>query len=256
MRFVILHYHIFKNAGMSIEDILDRNFGERFCRLDGPDRNGRIVTAGLLSFLLGNSHMQAVSSHQFRYPMPRVPGFLFFDLCFLRDPLDRIRSMYDYSREKPAEGDPLSELAARHTLGGFVEQVLSRLPHQACNAQTSFLDGDDVPARDLGDDHLKRATRTMLQTSFLGVVDRFEQSLAAGEFFLRPVFAGLRCATSAVNVSGGTLNCGTLDQRKRRLQEACGEKLYAALVSGNALDLELLNRARAEVERRFKQTSA
>lgn len=72
----------------------------------------------------------------------------------------------------------------------------------------------------------------MLQASFLGVVDRFEQSLAAGEFFLRPVFAGLRCARSAVNVStqaGGTLDCGTLDQRKRRLQEACGEKLYAAL---------------------------
>lgn len=254
MRFVILHYHIFKNAGMSIEDILDRNFGERFCRFDSPDRDGRVVNADLLSFLNRNVHVQAISSHQIRYPMPSATGFLFFDLCFLRDPLDRIRSMYDYAREKPVEGDPVSELADRLDLGGFVEHVLSRIPNWACDVQLDFLAGGNAPRQTLGKGHLERATRTILQTSFLGVVDRFEQSLAAGEFFLRPVFAGLHCAMLAVNVSKGL--DGTLKERKRRLREACGERLYAELVSRNALDLELVNRARAEVERRFSLASA
>src|ERR1035437_7651830 len=83
MRYLILHYHIYKNAGMSIEDTLDRNFGERFCRLDTADRNGRIANVDLLAYLNENAHVLALSSHQIRYPVPSAPGIFFFDLCFL-----------------------------------------------------------------------------------------------------------------------------------------------------------------------------
>ena len=69
--------------------------------------------------------LKAVSSHQIRYPVPCVAGFLFFDLCFLRDPFDRIRSTYDYFREKPAEGDPVSDFANRLPLGGFIARLLT-----------------------------------------------------------------------------------------------------------------------------------
>src|SRR5262252_8533880 len=113
MRSVILNYHIFKNAGMSLEEILDRNFGERFARFDGPDQNARVDNTVLLEFLDRNGHLEAVSSHQIRHPIPAIPGFLFFDVCFLRDPLDRIRSMYDYARVKPIDGDPLSAMALK-----------------------------------------------------------------------------------------------------------------------------------------------
>ncbi len=238
MRSVILHYHIFKNAGMSVEDMLDRNFGERFCRLDNPDPNSHIANDEVLAFLQRNPHVQAVSSHQIRYPVPAAPGFLFFDLCILRDPLDRIRSMYDYTRQKPIEGDAMSELANRLDLGGFVEHLLTRMPHWICNAQAAVLGG---------------CAATVLQASFLGVVDCFEESLAAGEFFLRPMFSGLRCAAPAVNVSRGL--DGTLAERKREMREACGSRLYEELESRNVLDLELVTLARAEVERRFSLAS-
>ena len=42
MRFVILHYHILKNAGSTIEEALDHSFGERFERLDSVDRDHTI----------------------------------------------------------------------------------------------------------------------------------------------------------------------------------------------------------------------
>ena len=96
---------------------------------------------------------------------------------------------------------------------------------------------------------MERATRTLLQTSFLGVVDRYEQSLAAGEFFLRTVFPGLRCTTSTLNATNGL--GGTLEARRRQLRDACGARLYAELERRNAFDLELVNVARTEVERRF-----
>lgn len=249
MRFVVLNYHIFKNAGMSVEEILDRNFGERFTRLDGPDPNARLDDDKLLDFLDSNPDTEAVSSHQIRYPMPAAADFLFFDICFLRDPLDRIRSMYDYAREKPIEGDPLSEMAISLELRPFVEVILSDMPEWICEMQTVFLAGEDCPR----DTQLEQATRTMLQASFVGVVDSFPKSIAAGEYFLRPIFAGFRCATAAVNVSRGLH--GTLQTRKQRLKEVCGDTLYEELVTRNEMDLQLVARARAEVDERFRIAS-
>lgn len=253
MRSVILHYHIFKNAGMSIEATLDRNFGERFCRFDTTDLNGQISSSDLAAFLNANTHIQALSSHHIRYPVPTVPGFFFFDLCFLRDPLDRIRSIYDYTREKPLDGDPVSELSARFDLGGFVEQLMSRMPHWCCDVQAGFLAARADSEQPLGKSDIERAARTLLQTSFLGVVDRFEHSLIAGEFFLKTVFPGLRCSAAKVNATNGL--GGTLEERKRQLRDACGARLYAELEGRNAVDLELVKIASEEVERRFKRAS-
>ena len=43
MRFVILHYHFLKNAGMSIESILHRSFGSFFSSIDTEERDGHIA---------------------------------------------------------------------------------------------------------------------------------------------------------------------------------------------------------------------
>jgi hypothetical protein len=85
MRFVILHYHFLKNAGTSLENILHRSFGGYFTTIDTADRDGHVSNDELLALLHGNPLLKAVSSHQLRYPKPQVPGFLFFDVCFLRD---------------------------------------------------------------------------------------------------------------------------------------------------------------------------
>ncbi len=111
MRFVILHYHIFKNAGTTIEEILIKTFPAGFAKLDTEDHDALLSNSVLLDLLNSNPGLQAISSHQLRYPVPQVKDFLFFDVCFLRDPLDRIRSMYDYFREKHFPGVTLSDLA-------------------------------------------------------------------------------------------------------------------------------------------------
>ena len=250
MRFVILHYHILKNAGSTIEEILDRNFGERFSRLDTLSRDGDISNACLLSFLDANPHVEAVSSHQIRYPVPCSPGYLFFDLCILRDPVDRIRSMYDYFRAKPAAGDPVSESANRLGLGEFVACLVERFRYQVNDVQVKLLAHGIVDEPVPGKEDLEQAAARMLQTSFLGVVDRFDESLVAGRHLISPVFPGLDCAQPPVNVTKGVGK--TLAGRIEKLRAACIPRVFDELLSLNDLDSELLSRAREEVERRFR----
>ena len=224
MRFVILHYHFLKNAGMTVMDVLRRSFGTAFVDIDTPDRDGDVSTEALLSLLYANPAVRAVSSHQIRYPVPGVRGFLFFDLCFLRDPIDRIRSTYDYFRDKPSAGDPVSDLANRMRLGEFIARLVEEMPWRVNDAQVNLLANgivNDTPSPQDFD----RALATMLRTSFLGVVDRFDDSLIAGQHFLRPVFPELNIRGETTNTTAGLE--ATLHARLARVREACDPRIYS-----------------------------
>jgi len=249
MRTVLLHYHILKNAGTTIENILDRSFGHKFRTVDTTERDGHVSTRILLRMLGREPEVRAVSSHQIRHPVPAVPGFLFFDLCIFRDPIDRIRSMYDYFREKPGAGDPVSDFANQLPLGDFVARLIQEMPWYVNDIQVNLLANgivNDCPRRQ----DLELALARMLQTSFLGVVDCFTESLIAGQYFLHPIFPELDVADTADNTTGGL--AGSLDQKVSRVEEACEPEVYAQLLRMNALDLELLRCARAEVQRRYR----
>lgn len=240
MRFVILHFHFLKNAGMAVEHILHRSFGGYFTSIDTSDRDGHLSQDALLALLKANPLLKAVSSHQMRYPVPRVPGFLFFDACFLRDPIDRVRSTYDYFRQKPSAGDPVSDFANQLPLGEFVARLLEEMPWYVNDAQVNLLANGIANAPPTQDD-FTRAVAQMMRISWLGVVNLFEESLAAGERLLRPVFPELRCRGELVNVSrGGSAS-----------MNACDGRVYAELLRLNELDRKLLELARAEVTRRF-----
>ncbi len=231
-----------RTPASTIEEILAHSFFENYARLDTEHFDGVVSQEDLISFLSRHPGMKAVSSHQFRYPVPQVRGYIFFDLCFLRDPLDRIRSMYDYFREKPVPGEPASDLASEQSIGGFIAGLVKHHTYRVSNVQVNMLANgivNDPPA----DADLVRAIQVMMKTSFLGVVDCFQESLIAGQYFLRPIFPNLALAQQPANVSS------TL--RMETFQKACGPDVYAELVRLNALDSELVNRARAEVHRRF-----
>jgi hypothetical protein len=248
VRFVLLHYHFFKNAGTTIEEILAHSFFENYARFDTEDFDGAVSHEQLVSHLRRFPRMKAVSSHQFRYPIPRERGFIFFDLCFLRDPIDRIRSMYDYFRDKPVPGEPASDLARTQSIGGFIAGLVEHHAYRVSNVQVNMLANGIVNDPPLETD-LIRATQVMLRTSFLGVVDCFSESLIAGQHFLRPVFPNLALAQQAANVSGGLEDAR--QARIEKFRQACDADVYAELVRLNALDSELVNRARAEAHRRF-----
>jgi hypothetical protein len=250
MRLVLLHYHIFKNAGSTIEDILEHSFGERFAKLETPTGDGLISNTDLLQFLNDRNGLRAFSSHQIRHPLPQARGYLFFDICFLRDPIDRIRSIYVYFRRKPHPTVPLSELANRCELGDFVAGMIQNFPLFVKNVHVNLLacggESDEPEARDL-----EVAIQRMLATSFLGVVDCFDESAKAGSHALRPAFPDLNCDRPPAHVFDGM--AGTVASRTEILRQACRKDVFEELLRLNALDRELVDRARIEVMRRCSE---
>jgi hypothetical protein len=252
MRFVILHYHIFKNAGTAIGNLLKLNFGGRFSEIEGDDPDCQLSGQSLVAWLEQHPEVQAVSSHQLRYPKPEAPGFVFFDLCFLRDPIDRISSIYAFFRKNPPQGDSLSALAHETTLGRFIAHLIENCPHMVNDVQVTMLATDGAYIRPPCEMDLDRATETLLRMSFPGVADCFYESMVAGQYFWKPVFPGFDNAAAPANVSRDSAS--TLASRLDEVRSACGKALYEELERLNALDHELVRRARLEVARRFRLT--
>ena len=71
MRFVILHYHIFKNAGTTVENLLQKNFPHSFARFEGDGLDAQLSAAELLDYV--REHPQVQRHHQPPYALSVAP---------------------------------------------------------------------------------------------------------------------------------------------------------------------------------------
>jgi hypothetical protein len=145
-------------------------------------------------------------------------------------------------------GEPASDLAQDQPIGGFIAGLVKDHTYRVASLQVNILANGIVNDPPVEAD-LIRATEVMLKTSFLGVVDCFQESLIAGQHFLRPVFPNLALAQQPANVSS-SLEVA-MQTRVDKFRQVCDADVFTELVRLNALDSELVNRARVEVRRRF-----
>jgi hypothetical protein len=253
-RYVVVHYHIFKNGGSTLESIFEREFPGRFASLHGPTPDAVLGENHLAEFLRDNPDICALTSHHLCYPKPIVPGIIVFDCCFLRHPLDRAHSIYTYLRKaasltKIAADDPLGRLAQRLSAADFVKALADRWPHLISDVQTHRLANAGAFTRPANDADLEKATRILLDMSVPGVLGLFDESLVAAEYFLRPAFPGIRLEYVRQNASvafeaNAAKNEGDWVRR-------WGTSLYEEIARLNQFDLELYRRGVREIERRL-----
>lgn len=112
---VLVHYYIFKNAGCSIDSSLKASFGEHWAEFDGSYPRDIQSSEQLAGFLRANEHLRAVSSHFARPPLP-WSGCL--PIVFLRHPLPRARSVYEFTRQDPTQ--PFSDVARENGFGDYI----------------------------------------------------------------------------------------------------------------------------------------
>ncbi|MEM9966711.1 MAG: hypothetical protein AAF755_01280 [Pseudomonadota bacterium] len=175
MRRVILHLHLFKNAGTSLDSLLQENFPGRWVTREFSMGNGE-NTDDVQSWILDTPKAIAFSSHTIIGPLPSIPGIQIVPVLFLRDPLERIVSAYHFERAQDADTYG-ARLAKRHDLAGYVQARLARPGDRQCrNFQTSRLASmihGNAPERP----RALRACDLIRRQGVLGLVHQFDRAI-------------------------------------------------------------------------------
>jgi hypothetical protein len=156
---LLVHYHIYKNAGTSIDKNLSDSFGENWAACDGFSDNFRFSNDDIEEFANANPGVRAISSHK-APPFPVVRRFR--TILFLRHPIERARSIYYFARRDPAQFD--HDLAHAVSFNEYVNRWLDRPSSQIRNYQVIHLSRatsfhvSEVPVPVAGDEDLLEAT--------------------------------------------------------------------------------------------------
>lgn len=197
MRTVVLHYHLFKNAGSSVDQILRKNFGDRWVTAEFPVKGGN-NSAAVQKWIEETPDAVAFSTHTALGPIPDIPGTRIISVLFMRDPVARIRSAYRFERQQQSDSWG-AQLAKAEDFDGYVMARLARKGDRQCrNFHASRL-GSMAPGPG---SEVDRAIRALELVSVIGFVERFDASMARLSALLTPVFEDFAWSSTRVNVTG------------------------------------------------------
>ncbi|GAA0741841.1 sulfotransferase family protein [Ideonella azotifigens] len=238
-RLVLFHYHLFKNAGTSLDKVLHENFGSRWLTREFEDRPAEEHAQEVQDWLEASPDALAFSSHTALLPPPRQPGLQVFPLVFLRHPLDRIASAYSFERKQLGDHGFGAALAQSTSLAGYIRTRLTMPQDRQCrNFQTARL--APMYAAEAGSER-ERAVAALQRLPFVGIVEHFDASMAQLTQLIAPAFPEFRSFSVMENSSrGADLD---LAARLAQLRETLGDEVYALLEASNADDLVLYDAA-------------
>ena len=229
-RSLVLHYHLFKNAGTSVDVVLEGNFGADWREVEFS--TGRTLNAAEVeAWIAANPTAKALSSHTARGPLPRVANVSIAPLIFVRHPLDRIRSAYEFERRQKSD-KPGPRMAKEADFVGYVSAKLARRDRQCRNFQTGRLASFGRPR----EPELGEALAALDSLPFVGLVEDFAGSMSRMETYLREAFPAFRAFGAKANV---WREGRTLEERLDDLRAELGPEMWDALVEANRDDLEV-----------------
>lgn len=237
MRHVIVHYHHFKNAGTSIDVALKENLGSGWRSIEGRDG-----PPDLAALIAQDPQVAAISSHTALLPLPRVPHVAIWPIFFLRHPLERILSVYDFEKKQGSVTES-SRFAGARSMSDYVRWRLERINDRAIRdfhvyrlSRGAGLRGG-VPRTQ----ELEAAQQLLAGLGFFGIVSRFEQSIGwLGNWLAQP-FPHISLRAVRANVTNA--DRATIEERVALLRERLGEELFAELLAANEADLQLYDYA-------------
>jgi hypothetical protein len=250
LRHVLVHMHLFKNAGAAVDRALKEGFDHRWTMLasTAPGEGAEAVAQAADA----DPNLLAVSVGQIRFPFPHRDRLRFHPLLFLRNPILRARAVYQNERSEwqRKHSDGLhTRMANEHDFRAWIQWCLSEqmLSGPVGNYQTRMccITDNGTTLADWGKPitlrHFREAT-TMLANATVGTIEDFDASLIRIERALHPTFPKLRLLSYLEEISvqeGIYPDLGADD-----VHDELGDKVYNQLCAANALDLLLWRRAR------------
>jgi hypothetical protein len=252
---VCLHFHIFKNAGSTVDGALARGFGRAFCAFDGPAPGSRIGPEAILVHLRGHPSAKVLSSHQFRFPLPESARNTFHPVFFVRHPIDRALSVYSFEKRQGGI-TPGSRMAEKYPIAEYIRRRLDQgVTTVVADFQTSLLSfgAGELPARAVTAADRERAFGHLESAFVVGVVERLDESLVCAEEAFGNLFGPVDLACPPRNVSHDRAE--TLVRRLEAGRHQLGLVLENELNSRNKNDFTLHIRAGEELDRRIASLS-
>jgi len=245
MRNVICHYHFFKNAGTSVDKILQANFGAAWRSYEGDGKR-----PDLSSYIADDPRILAVSSHTASLPVPEIEGVAIWPIFFLRHPIERFLSVYEFERTQGATTEG-AKVASSKSIQGYLRWRLSRPTDRAiCDFHVYRLSRACAfrgkPSRA---EELHSAKNFLGAAGFFGIVERFRESLDWLEAWLRQPFPTVKLQLVHANVTNR--QGASVGDRLKVLQDRLGDDLFERLNNGNQADMKLYEYATELFSRRM-----
>jgi len=234
---VIVHFHLFKNAGTSVDKILKNNFADRWVEIEGPNRR-KLDTEALVSFIRANPQYDVISSHTAVISVPQLDDINIIPIVFMRHPIDRIRSAYDFERKQDAQ----TPGAIKAKEGDFNHYMTWRLstpaPWQISDFHASrFKDFHTFTPAKQREKFLPNSLATIEALPLIGRVEEFDTSMVEYEKLITPHFPNFR--TEKVHENATTAQGLNLTQKLEVFKERIGADVYKQLLDLNANDMKL-----------------
>jgi len=196
---VILHCHLFKNAGTTLDWALRRTFGDGFIDHRDDQKMRQDGIDYLSDFLSGSPAVRALSSHH----MPFMPEYKkpFHWMLLLREPIGRVRSVYDFEAKQP-ESSLGSKMAKKMDLSEYITwRMQDNVPAVIKNFYVRYLcdiKNSEVKINNLD---IERAfQRLSLSNVLVGTVERFDESMVIFEESLKESFPEVDLAYVKQNI--------------------------------------------------------
>ena len=247
---LLVHFHIMKNAGGTVEWILEKNFGKNFAMTQYEiSKEKTFPLTVLLDYLGQSSEIKAFSSQMIRYPLPSSPLYDFLPIIFIRHPIDRAFSLYYFFKRK--EGNAQGSLQEKKlNLSEFIQWVLykSNYPRLIKNGHLQFLSDKTLNSRD---ERIESAIERIKNCPFLGVVDRFDESMVIAEENLGKYFKNLDLAYVKQHIANNRSD--RISDRIETEKRMVAKDIMEDLIKKNEIDFKLYSIGNNELDRRMEK---
>jgi hypothetical protein len=251
-RIVIVHNHLFKNAGSTIDWALEKNFGGDFLdhRNDIQMRQGAIY---LSNYLEHNQHIKALSTHHLTLPLPSLPRTHLLQLVMFRHPIERVISVYGFEKKQEISISQGARQARNNLLS---EYIVWRMQPDTGPVIRNFqarrtLQINGCTKGNPTSQFTQNAKRFARGIELPGLVDRFDESMVLFEESLTKMFPKIDLSYVKQNI--GQEVTASIELRLQKLKIEIGEEIYRMIVDNNLYDLQLLKIVRDEFEIRVSR---
>jgi hypothetical protein len=247
---VLLHCHLFKNSGSTIDWALRRSFMRGFVN----HRDDREMAKGGMEYvekyLANRKRVIAISSHHMPFdPYYQSTNYAFWHIIMLRHPIARTVSVYEYEKIQPPVSLGARKAKELDMRSYFEWRMRMDSPAVLRNYYTRYLTNKKHPAQDLRNQDFEEALlRCALPNVLIGIVERFDESMVLFENSLKAHFQKLNFAYIKQNQ-----NFAVPKEPIEYLREKLGCALFSELNDKNTLDSSLYEKLSVEFGKRIER---